>query len=131
MLGQYESMTVWLDEGVKRGTNGLHAPDLIQLGDCLDPKASLRGPGGRQNRFASRLQRSSRAYHQGRLTGRRDFQKVYPRSGRTISDSQTALALAIHSDLFSDDSQRQHGAERLAFLMTREKLKVATGFAGK
>lgn len=152
LLDQYESMTAWLDKGVKRGDNGLYAPDLIQLGDWLDPKAPPEDPADCRtdshlvanaylvhvtkivSQVAELLGESADAKRyaadSGRLKG--EFQKEYiSSSGRMVSDSQTALALAIQFDLFEHDSQRQHAANRLAFLVTREKFKVATGFAGE
>lgn len=152
LLDQYESMTVWLDKGVKRDDNSLYASELIQLGDWLDPKAPPEDPAdcGTDSHLvanaylvhvtkivsqvAEMLGRSADAKRyaadSGRLKG--EFQKEYiSSSGRMVSDSQTALALAIHFDLFENDSQRRHAANRLAFLVTREKFKVAAGFAGE
>ncbi|KAJ9095069.1 hypothetical protein QFC20_006757 [Naganishia adeliensis] len=151
LLDQYESMTVWLDKGVKRGRNGLYSPDLIQLGDWLDPKAPPEDPA--DCRTDSHLVANAYLVHVTKAVSdiskiigksteaeryaadsarlKREFQREYiSPSGRMVSDSQTALALAIQFDLFLDESQRQHAAERLAFLVTREKFKVATGFAG-
>lgn len=145
-------MTVWLDKGVKRGETGLYAPDLIQLGDWLDPKAPPEDPA--DCRTDSHLVANAYLVHVTKVVSdiskiigksteaeryaadsarlKREFQREYiSPSGRMVSDSQTALALAIQFDLFLDESQRQHAAERLAFLVTREKFKVATGFAGE
>jgi alpha-L-rhamnosidase len=149
---QYESMTVWLDTGVKRAPNGLYDPSLIQLGDWLDPKAPADDPADCRtdshlvanaylvhvtstvSRISEILGEDKRAkrYKDDAARLKREFVKEYvSESGRMVSDSQTALALAIQFDLFSNEGQRQHAAERLAALVTREKFKVATGFAGK
>lgn len=152
LLDQYESMTVWLDKGVKRGENGLYAPDLVQLGDWLDPKAPPEDPA--DCRTDSHLVANAYLVHVTKVVSdiskiigksteaeryvadsarlKREFQREYiSPTGRMVSDSQTALALAIQFDLFLDEGQRHHAAERLAFLVTREKFKVATGFAGE
>ncbi|KAJ9118904.1 hypothetical protein QFC24_005867 [Naganishia onofrii] len=148
---QYESMTVWLDTGVKRAPNGLYDSSLIQLGDWLDPKAPADDPADCRtdshlvanaylvhvtstvSRISEILGEDKRAkrYKDDAARLKREFVKEYvSESGRMVSDSQTALALAIQFDLFSNEGQRQHAAERLAALVTREKFKVATGFAG-
>ncbi|KAJ9093810.1 hypothetical protein QFC19_008187 [Naganishia cerealis] len=148
---QYESMTVWLDRGIQRGDNGLYDPTLIQLGDWLDPKAPVDDPADCRtdshlvanaylvhvttivSRISDILGESAQAerYRKDSARLKREFQREYiSPKGRMVSDSQTALALAIQFGLFQDETQRQHAAERLAVLVTREKFKVATGFAG-
>lgn len=49
--------------------------------------------------------------------------------GRTVSDSQTALCLALQFNLLTED-QRDVAEERLEELVLRNVFKVATGFAG-
>jgi alpha-L-rhamnosidase len=58
------------------------------------------------------------------------FNDVYvSKVGRTVSDSQTALALALHFDLLSPD-QRLGAISRLQELVRANVFKVGTGFAG-
>ena len=38
-------MTLWLDQGVRRGPDGLWDPELWQLGDWLNPQAPPDEPG--------------------------------------------------------------------------------------
>ncbi|KAH0141199.1 glycoside hydrolase family 78 protein, partial [Aureobasidium melanogenum] len=42
---QYPSMQMWLDKGVRRGTDDLWDPTFHQLGDWLDPSAPPDRPG--------------------------------------------------------------------------------------
>jgi alpha-L-rhamnosidase len=61
---------------------------------------------------------------------RRHFADLYvSKAGRTVSDSQTALALSLHFDLLTP-SQRKVAVERLEELVRSNVFKVATGFAG-
>ena len=51
-------------------------------------------------------------------------------TGRMVSDSQTAYALAIVFDLIPTPAQRAKAADRLAFIVRRNAFKIGTGFAG-
>lgn len=61
---------------------------------------------------------------------RRAFQAEYTtRNGRLVSDTQTALCLALHFDLL-EDAQRQHAIDRLVYLVRKKWFTISTGFAG-
>lgn len=61
---------------------------------------------------------------------RKEFASNYiTSSGRLVSDSQTAYALAICFNLVASD-QRSHAGARLAELIRYNNFKVGTGFAG-
>jgi alpha-L-rhamnosidase len=51
-------------------------------------------------------------------------------AGRTMSDAQTAYALAIVFDLVRDADQRRHMGDRLAWLVRRNRFRIGTGFVG-
>ncbi len=51
-------------------------------------------------------------------------------TGRMVSDSQTAYALAIVFDLFPSPAQRAKASDRLAWIVRRNAFKIGTGFAG-
>jgi alpha-L-rhamnosidase len=61
---------------------------------------------------------------------RQEFQDEYiTKTGRLVSDSQTAYALAIFFDLLTN-SQREHAGSRLVYLVRKNEFKIGTGFAG-
>jgi alpha-L-rhamnosidase len=47
-----------------------------------------------------------------------------------VSDTQTALALALHFNLLETQEQKVKAAERLDWLIKWDSFKVSTGFAG-
>jgi len=51
-------------------------------------------------------------------------------SGRVVSDSQTAYALALEFALLPDADQREHAARRLVEVVRRQRHRIATGFLG-
>lgn len=51
-------------------------------------------------------------------------------SGRTASDTQTALSIAILFGMHDTEQQRFHAGERLASLVKRNNHRIATGFVG-
>lgn len=62
---------------------------------------------------------------------RKEFHDEYiTPKGRPLSDSQTALCLALHFDLLDNPEQRQVATERLDWLVRWDSFKVSTGFAG-
>lgn len=71
-------------------------------------------------------------YPNDALAMRREFSKEYiTASGRVVSDSQTAIALAIHFSLFSSLDQEVVAARRLTqIIRSKARFKIATGFAG-
>ena len=64
------------------------------------------------------------------IAARKDFHHEYVTpSGRLVSDSQAAYALAICFDILNE-SQMKHAADRLVYLVRKKAFKIATGFAG-
>ncbi|KAJ9149003.1 Alpha-rhamnosidase [Pleurostoma richardsiae] len=150
---QYTSMLEWLDRGVIRDGRRLwDANKSYQLADWLDPEAPPTEPGnGRTdndlvaNAFLIHstdtmckissvlgLDEDQLRYHSESQALRREFSKEYvTASGRVVSDSQTALALALHFSLLASPEQETHAAERLAhIILSKSRFKIATGFAG-
>ncbi|MBD8059198.1 family 78 glycoside hydrolase catalytic domain [Cellulomonas sp. JH27-2] len=148
---QLTSMTAWVDQ-VSALTHGTGLwNESFQLGDWLDPAAPPDRPGD----SATDPHLVATAYHAytSRLTAsacdvlgesamavryeavadralrafRREF--VAP-SGRVVSDTVTALALAIHFDLLETDAQRDAAGRRLAELVRANDHRIATGFIG-
>lgn len=145
----WDSMTAWLDKGVPRGENGLYSHDQAQFGDWLDPRAPPSLPGhGQTNPY---LATDAFLVHTTRTVARiacilgkpeaeryaddyarlfHTFQEEYiTRTGRMVSDTQTALALALKFDLFPDDCKAR-GISQLEYLVKWDAFRIATGFAG-
>ncbi|PYH43537.1 alpha-L-rhamnosidase [Aspergillus saccharolyticus JOP 1030-1] len=148
---QYPSMKAWLDQGVRRGEDGLWDPDHWQLGDWLDPQAPSDEPGDgrtsgalvadaylvRVTRILAQISRllSQEAdyahYQQESDRHLQAFQAKYvtPR-GLVAGDSQTAYALVIVYNLIDSEPQRTTINYQLSRLVRMAKFRVATGFAG-
>jgi alpha-L-rhamnosidase len=148
---QYESMTTWLDKGVKRTKDGLHGRDSFQLGDWLDPKAPPEDPtGGRTDAHfvadaylvhvtgvlakISRVlgrekeaQRYEADYGRLRIVWRETY--VSP-AGRLVAESQTGLVLTLAFEL-REEVHRADAAERLVQNIKKERFRVATGYIGE
>ncbi|KAH8692578.1 bacterial alpha-L-rhamnosidase-domain-containing protein [Talaromyces proteolyticus] len=148
---QYPSMTAWLDQGVRRGKDGLWDPELWQLGDWLDPQAPPDEPGDTRTNgtlvadaylvhvtslmadISSILEKEAESIHY-RLKAhhlRRVFQDKYiTATGLMVGDSQTAYALAVVFKLFRNHDQLAEASRRLALHVRTAKFRVATGFVG-
>jgi alpha-L-rhamnosidase len=152
---QYPSIQGWLDKAVERDESGLWTTvpkNFEQLGDWLDPKAPPDDPGNSvtdplltadaflihstelARDTALRLGLTDDAERYGTQAGalRESFLRKYiAPSGRIVSDSQTAYALAINFSLFSSETQKSAAGARLRELVLRNaRFKIATGFAG-
>ncbi|KAK4865683.1 hypothetical protein LT330_009116 [Penicillium expansum] len=148
---QYPSMTLWLNEGVCRGEDGLWDPELWQLGDWLDPQAPPDEPGDCRTsgtlvadaylvhvtslmaKIASILERETDITHYSCKAKRLRalFQDKYiTLSGLIVGDSQTAYSLAIVFGLLSTQQQLATARYQLAMRVRMAKFRVATGFAG-
>ena len=148
---QLQSMTTWLDRGVRRGADNLWDPELYQLGDWLDPIAPPSEPGnGRTNgtlvadaylvHVTGKVAEICKALIQKDLEDKytRDYEqlietfqcKYITRAGLIVGDSQTAMALAIMFDLLETPEQRRTLGDRLARAVRLQQFRVATGFAG-
>ena len=155
---QLDGAKLWLDKGVRRDqTTRLWARDQFQLADWLAPKAPPTAPGlGPTDNFlvadaylihttrtcarvctilgesADADRYNKEADHLTKLF----YHEYVSPSGRVISDTQTALALILHFDIFPT-SPEFNGAElkkamsrRLGELVNRDVWQVSTGFAG-
>lgn len=151
LSAQYDSMLTWLDQGIRRGPDGLWNPDFWQLGDWLDPIAPPEEPGDARTdpvlvadaylvrvtsimaQISHTLNKTSDAarFAKQAESAKASFQRKYiTPSGLVADDSQTALSLAIVFDLYATSAQKSEAGQRLAYLVRRAKFKVATGFAG-
>jgi alpha-L-rhamnosidase len=151
LADQFESMRAWVDlvESLSNG-NGLWDRGF-QLGDWLDPASPPDHPG--ESHTDSHLvatayfARSAKVLaatadvlgddaahaHYERLHRlvKAAFQEEYvSKSGRVVSDTQSALALAIVFDLFVNDTQREYAGARLKELVIDSGHRVQTGFVG-
>jgi alpha-L-rhamnosidase len=118
---QYPSMKVYIEKGIPRDTDGLWDPDLWQLGDWLDPTAPPEEPGnGRTNSVLVAdaylvhitaifskvcavigLADESEDYRSIALELKAAFQHKYiTPHGLLVSNTQTAVSLAIRFDLY-------------------------------
>jgi alpha-L-rhamnosidase len=150
---QMASMQAWIDKGIVRDEKtGLWEDGSYQFGDWLDPKAPPDEPGNSvtdpqlvANAYlihtTSLMHEICIALDQGELAKQYSesvlrlkaaYQKRYiTPEGRIVSDSQTAIALSIHFQLFPTLSQESVAATRLCDLILRNsRFKIATGFAG-
>lgn len=154
LRNQYSSMAAWVSaipRNKKSNNKHLWNNQLPQLGDWLDPTAPPDNPaGGKTNSIlvadaflintldviaqaAALLEKPDVAqqYQSEAAAARSEFAHEYiTPSGRVLSDSQTAYALAIVFDLFPGPSQRAHACARLIELVRRNAFKIGTGFAG-
>ena len=148
VLRGYDTARAWVD-GCRRllDDNDVIAHGL-QLGDWLDPAAPPDRP--QQARTDPYLVATAYLAHSARLLARqaqligkdptsdaeladrvtagfrREFVTV---SGRCVSDTQTAYALALCFDLLRAE-QRKHAGDRLAELVRDGEFRIGTGFAG-
>ncbi|KJJ29003.1 hypothetical protein AFLA70_390g001150 [Aspergillus flavus AF70] len=148
---QYSSMALWLDQGIRRGKDGLWDPELWQLGDWLDPQAPPDEPGDCRTRgtlvadaylvYVTSLMGNISAiigrdaesahYRQTAQRLRTLFQNKYiTSSGLVVGDSQTAYSLALVFGLLSTKEQLATARSQLAERVRIAKFRVATGFAG-
>ncbi|KAL2801597.1 bacterial alpha-L-rhamnosidase-domain-containing protein [Aspergillus granulosus] len=150
---QYQSMTDWVEKGIKRDDRGLWDPECtFQLGDWLDPYAPPKEPARTVTdpqlvadaylvhvtdlmaRICKALGNPEGAerYLQKAESLRTAFQQEYVTpNGRMASDSQTAFALAIYFDLLPSARAREVAASRLAYrIRYHDRFRIGTGFAG-
>jgi alpha-L-rhamnosidase len=148
---QYESMTAWLDRGVARGPDRLWDDTLFQLGDWLDPTAPPDAPGNVRTdgtlvadaylvhvtKILSEISTilheptNAKRYQEDYETLKCLFQNKYiSPAGLLVSDTQTALSLALVFDLIPTPEQVSAAGTRLARLVRKSRFQVSTGFAG-
>lgn len=149
---QYDSMKLWLETIPRRGNNLWNYKAPWKLGDWLDPASPTDDPGNATTdpelianiflihitRLMSQITRIVKGDSALDIYGEQvdqllaafSYEYIAP-SGLLASDTQTALALAIHFDIYKDVQQERRAAERLVYIIkTRSRFKIATGFAG-
>ncbi|KAL2856716.1 bacterial alpha-L-rhamnosidase domain protein [Aspergillus pseudodeflectus] len=149
---QYNSMVTWMRKVPLQTSGATHLwdPAIFNLGDWLDPAAPPNAPwkGATDAKMVANaflihsldlMSEISRILNQQgdhahftawSIAARQEFQDEYiTKTGRLVSDSQTAYALAICFDLLSN-SQREHAGSRLVYLVRKNEFKIGTGFAG-
>lgn len=148
---QFDSMAAWVDEVTAAAGEDRIWSKGFQFGDWLDPTAPAGRPEAaqtypeivatayfaRSSRIvadaAAVLGRDDDAARYGALADqvRGAFHREYVSgSGRLLSDSATAYALALQFDLVDDADARTHAADRLAEIVRGNGYKISTGFVG-
>ncbi|XXH05680.1 hypothetical protein Hte_012115 [Hypoxylon texense] len=148
---QFVGMQGWLENGVKRGADGLWDEDHWQLGDWLDPKAPPNDPSNGPTDtilvadaylvhttevFAEVCKVLGKAelaekYSSQTEDLRRKFQHKYiTPAGKLMSNTQTGIALAIQFSLYRNAQELNLAAHDLTKLVQRARFNIATGFAG-
>jgi alpha-L-rhamnosidase len=148
---QFQSMTTWIDHGIRRGSDGLWDINIYQLGDWLDPMAPPSEPGnGRTDGTfvadAYLLRVTAVMAEACAVLGRSDsemkyrtdyerlksiFHKKYvAASGLLVADTQTAYSLVLAFKLIDDVDQLRSIGERLTRSVSLQQFRVSTGFAG-
>ena len=147
---QYDSMTTWLNKGIKRNAKGLWDQKLPQFGDWLDPKAPSDAPqDGRTDNLlvadawlvhttevVSKMaelvgdEAGARQFADDASRLKSEYQREYiTQNGRLMSDTQTALALALHFHLLPE-AVVGVARDRLDHLVRKAIFQISTGFAG-
>ncbi|MFJ4623960.1 family 78 glycoside hydrolase catalytic domain [Streptomyces sp. NPDC088812] len=151
LKAQYPSMKAWVD-GVTALTGERHLWDEgLQLGDWLDPTAPPDRPFEARTDghlvatahhalsaqlladTAAVLGRDEDRAHYGKLAEavRAAFHQEYVSpSGRLVSDSQTAYALALQFTLLPEEEQRRRAGRRLVELVRAGGFRIGIGFVG-
>jgi alpha-L-rhamnosidase len=148
---QYHSMKAWVDQIAELSSATGRWDQGFQFGDWLDPAAPADRPGdARTDKYLV-----ATAYHAytadllartAGLLGKRDDQAYYQAlaarvreafcqeyvspTGRLVSDTQTAYALALRFGLLTRPDQREHAGKRLVELVRSDRYRIATGFVG-
>ncbi|WP_219468529.1 glycoside hydrolase family 78 protein [Nonomuraea rhizosphaerae] len=148
---QYDSMKAWVDHVAGLAGDDHLWDEGFQFGDWLDPAAPPDRPGKARTDAAL----IATAYHAwtaqlvadtAELLGRADDAKKYGElaaevraafrreyvspSGRLVSDTQTAYALALHLGLHETPAQCARAGRRLAELVEQDDHRIGTGFVG-
>ena len=148
---QFESMCAWVDL-LDSIAGEKHLWDTgFQYGDWLDPAAPPDKPADAKTpafivatayfarsaelvgQAAAVLGHKAQEEHYFKLaqTVREAFNREYVTpTGRLLSDSSTAYALALQFDLLPSEAQRQNAGKRLAELARASRYRISTGFVG-
>ncbi len=148
---QFDSMAAWVDEVTAAAGEDRVWSAGFQFGDWLDPTAPAGRPEAAQTypeivatayfarsarivaEAAALIGREEEAARYGALADEvaTAFHREYvSRSGRVLSDSATAYALALQFDLIADSAERSRAADRLAEIVRGNGYKISTGFIG-
>ncbi|KPM41347.1 hypothetical protein AK830_g5202 [Neonectria ditissima] len=147
---QWESMCLWLDDGIPRDERGFWSTASPQYGDWLDPRAPPDMPGNcptdnflvanayliYTTRLAAKIgnilgksQKSDQYASSADSLAKLFLEEYVTPNGRMACDTQSTYALALKFGLLEE----QHLAtarERLSHLVRWERFKITTGFAG-
>ena len=147
---QFDSMRAWVDQVFELTHESGYWGEGFQLGDWLDPAAPPDRPGesrtdarlvatGYHARSAELVRRTAlllgdheaaeRYSAIAELAGSAFRAQFVAPSGRVVSDTVTALSLAIRFELL-DAAQRHTAGERLAELVREGDHLIQTGFVG-
>ncbi|MBG0829747.1 family 78 glycoside hydrolase catalytic domain [Planomonospora sp. ID67723] len=148
---QYPSMKGWVEQCAERAGDEHLWDEGFQLGDWLDPTAPPDRPfEARTDRFlvstaylahSARLlsetaallgeDKDHRRYSElaGRVRAAFTSEYVSP-SGRLVSDSPTAYALALRFGLIAGEGHRARAGRRLVELVRENGHRIGTGFVG-
>lgn len=148
---QFESMRAWVDLIEKIAGDSRLWDKGFQFGDWLDPAAPPDKPGdARTPGFivaTAYFARSSEIVGQtAKVLGLKEEEKYYLNlaeeirkafnweyvtpSGRVLSDSATAYALALQFALLPQEAQRRRAGARLTELVRSSGYRISTGFVG-
>ncbi|MCB8924894.1 MAG: family 78 glycoside hydrolase catalytic domain [Ardenticatenaceae bacterium] len=148
---QYESMKAWTDYVIEAAGDNHLWDTGFQFGDWLDPTAPPHNPGqARTNKAivaSAYYVRSAELVAQAAaLLGHHNDHEYYCQvaeqarvafaqeyitpAGRLMNDAETAYALALTFNLFSNAEQAQHAGDRLAELVRESGYHIRTGFVG-
>jgi len=151
LADQFESMCAWVDYVASIAGESCLWDTGFQFGDWLDPTAPPDKPG--QARTSKGIVASAYFVHSldlvtqaAKVLERKDEQKNYQAlaakaraafareyitpSGRMMSDSETAYALALVFDLLPTAEQRHRAGKRLDELVRESGYHIRTGFVG-
>jgi alpha-L-rhamnosidase len=151
LRAQYSSMCAWVDlvDGLT-GHTGLWNSGF-QLGDWLDPSAPPDNPGASHTdkylvatayhvrtarlvaQTARLLERVADAERYEAIAERaaKAFRTEYlAPSGRVVSDTPTAIALAVVFELFESPEQERRAGRRMVELTAGNDFHISTGFVG-
>jgi alpha-L-rhamnosidase len=151
LQAQYDSMRAWVAAVEHAAGPGRLWDRGFQFADWLDPMAPPDSPQLAMTdphliatayfcRISEILSESAAIlgreedrsrYRQLADEVRAAFKREYMTpSGRTASDTQTALSIAILFGMHDTEEQRMHAGQRLAYLVRRNNHRIATGFVG-
>jgi len=151
LADQFESMCAWVDTIASEAGESRIWDKGFQFGDWLDPTTPIDKPA--QARTDKGVVASAYFIHSADLVtqaagvlGRQEEQKKYQSlaaearaafvreyitsSGRMMSDSETAYALALVFDLLPTPELRQRAGKRLDELVRESGYHIRTGFVG-